>query len=99
MIANAKEVLQHKSLPTSLWSQAVCHAAWIKNCIFTCSLESKTIPYQVYFSRKPSLATLQLFGCNAFAHIQRPNQTKFGEHAACCIHVSFADEKKGLYAL
>ena len=33
MIADAKEVevLQHKSLPTSLWSQAVCHVAWIKN--------------------------------------------------------------------
>ena len=31
MIANVKVVLQSKSLPASLWSQAVHHAAWIKN--------------------------------------------------------------------
>src|SRR5260370_38952980 len=77
MIADAREVLQAKSLPTSLWSQAICHAAWIKNRTLTCSLNSKTTPYQVYFGRKPSLATLSLFGCSAFAHIQRPDQSKF----------------------
>src|SRR5260370_9793974 len=77
MIADAKEVLQVKSHPTSLWSQAVCHAAWIKNRTLPHSLDSKTTPYQVYFGRKLSLATLQLFGCNAFTHIQRPDQTKF----------------------
>src|SRR5260370_22850332 len=94
MITNTKEALQHKSLPASLWSQAVHHAAWIKNCTLTHSLKSKTTPYQVCFGRKPSLTTLQLFGCNAFAHIQRPDQTKFGEHAAHCIHVGFAEEKR-----
>src|SRR6266478_723420 len=93
MIANMKEVLQHKSLPTSLWSQAVHHAAWIKNHTFTLSLHSKITPYQAYFGKTPSLATLHLFGCKAFAHIQRVNQTKFGECEAC-IHIGFAKEKR-----
>src|SRR5258707_62967 len=46
MIADAKEVLQAKSLPSSLWSQAVHHAAWIKNRIFTHSLNTDITPYQ-----------------------------------------------------
>ncbi len=58
MIADTKEVLQAKSLPSSLWSQAVHHAAWIKNRIFTCSLNTDTTPYQAYFGKKPSLAML-----------------------------------------
>src|SRR5258708_32898641 len=58
MIADAKEVLQNKSLPPSLWSHAIHHAAWIKNWVFTHSLNSNITPYQAYFGRKPSLATL-----------------------------------------
>src|SRR5260370_15436462 len=94
MITNVKEVLQNKSLPASLWSQAVHHAAWIKNHTFTHSLHSKITPYQAYFGKTPSLAMLHLFSCKAFTHIQRVNQTKFGECAACCIHVNFAEEKR-----
>src|SRR5260370_4983269 len=37
---------------------------------------------------------LCLFSCKAFTHIQRVNQTKFGECAACCIHIGFAEKKK-----
>src|SRR5258708_18282730 len=58
MIADMKEVLQNKSLPPSLWSHAIHHVAWIKNQVFTHSLNSNITPYQAYFGRKPSLATL-----------------------------------------
>src|SRR5260370_41453168 len=93
MITDTKEVLQHKSLPASLWSQAVHHAAWIKNHTLSHSLNSKVTLYQAYFNKKPSLTTLHLLGCKAFTHIQRVHQTKFGECVAQCIHVGFAEEK------
>ncbi len=35
MIADTKEVLQAKSLPLSLWPQAIRHAVWIKNRILS----------------------------------------------------------------
>src|SRR5260370_36548025 len=38
MIADTKEVLQAKSLPLSLWPQAIQHAVWIKNHIPSRSL-------------------------------------------------------------
>ena len=43
MIADVKEVLQNKSLPPSLWSHAIRHVAWIKNRVFTHSLNSNKI--------------------------------------------------------
>src|SRR5258708_8041467 len=94
MITDAKEVLQNKSLPPSLWSHAIRHAAWIKNRVFTHSLNSDITPYQAYFQRKPSLATLQLFGCKAYAHIAKVDQSKVMERTIECIHIGFAGEKR-----
>src|SRR5258708_9132896 len=94
MLADAKEVLQAKALPLALWSQAVCHVVWIKNRTLTQSLDSKITPYQAYHGRKPSLASLCLFGCKAYTHTPKIDQTKFGEHSIECVHVGFAEEKK-----
>src|SRR5258708_37870926 len=79
MIANAREVLKAKALPPALWSQAVQHVVWIKNHTLTQSLNSKIIPYQSYFGKPPSLAMLCLFGCKAFVHVLKTDQTKLGE--------------------
>ena len=94
MIANAREVLKAKALPPALWSQAVQHVVWIKNHTLTQSLNSKIIPYQSYFGKPPSLAMLCLFGCKAFVHVLKTDQTKLGECSIECAHISFAEEKR-----
>ena|SRR5258708_4234974 len=95
MIANAHKVLRAKALPPALWSQAIQHAVWIRNHTLTWSLNSKITPYQSYFGKIPSLATLHLFGCKAYAHVPKTNQTKLGECSIECIHIGFT-EGKGL---
>ena len=94
MMADAKEVLRAKSLPLNLWSHAVRHAAWIKNRIPSRSLEPFSTPFQSYYGRIPTLATLRLFGCKAYAHTPKIDQTKFGERTVECIHVGFTEDKK-----
>src|SRR5258707_513273 len=51
-------------------------------------------PYQSYFGKAPSLATLCLFGCKAYAHIPKVDQTKLGECSIECVHIGFAEEKR-----
>ena len=51
-------------------------------------------PYQSYFGKLSSLATLCLFGCKAYAHILKIDQTKLGECSIECVHTGFADEKR-----
>ena len=94
MIADAREVLKAKALPPALWSQAVQHVVWIKNHTLTQSLNSKITPYQSYFGKAPSLVTLCLFGCKAYAHIPKVDQTKLGECSIECVHIGFAEEKR-----
>src|SRR5260370_36517831 len=52
------------------------------------------MPYQSYFGKAPSLATLRLFGCKAYAHIPKVDQTKLGECSIECVHIGFAEEKR-----
>src|SRR5260221_8179481 len=94
MIADTKEVLQAKSLSLSQWPQAIRHAVWIKNRIPSRSLNHDTTPYQEYFGKKLSLATLHLFGCKAYAHVPKVDQTKLSERTIECVHVGFAEEKR-----
>src|SRR5258707_14898728 len=94
MIADAREVLKAKALPPALWSQAVRHAFCIKILNLIQSLNSKITPYQSYFGKAPSLASLHLFGCKAYAHIPKVDQTKLGEHSIECVHIGFAEEKR-----
>src|SRR5260370_21488781 len=67
---------------------------WIKNHIPSQSLNHNTTPYQEYFGKKPSMATLHLFGCKAYAHIPKVDQTKLSERTIECIHVGFVEEKR-----
>ena len=50
--------------------------------------------YQEYFGKKPNLVTLHLFGCKAYVHTPKVDQTKFGECTIECVHIRFAQEKK-----
>ena len=94
MFADAKETLKAKSLPPNLWPQAIQHSVWLKNHIITSSLNSKITPFQAYYGKKPSLSTLRLFGCKAYAHIPKIHQTKLGECSIECVHIGFAEDKR-----
>src|SRR5260370_37423776 len=94
MIIDAKEMLKAKALPPALWPQAIQHAVWIKNHVPSHSLNLYTTPYQIYFGRKPSLVRLHLFGCKAYVHVPKVDQTKLSECTTKCIHIGFAEEKK-----
>ena len=52
-------------------------------------------PYQAYSGKKPDLSSLQLFGCKAYMHIPKINQSKHSEHSMECVHVGFAPKKSG----
>src|SRR5260221_13926794 len=93
LLADVKEVLKEKALPMALWSLAVTHTVWIKNHVFTRSLEPSNSPFHVYFGKKPNLSSVHLFGCKAYLHIPKIDQSELSEHSIECVHVGFALEK------
>src|SRR5258708_10345324 len=93
LLADVKEALKETALPMAIWSVAVTRAVWIKNHVFTRSLEPSNSPFHVYFGKKPNLSSVHLFGCKAYLHILKIDQSKLGEHSIECVHVGFALEK------
>ncbi|MCO5574120.1 hypothetical protein L7F22_027899 [Adiantum nelumboides] len=46
-------------------------------------------PYEVYFGQKPSITHLHIFGCDAYAHIPKKDQSKFDAKSRKLIHVGY----------
>ena len=47
-------MLLESNLPKSLWSYAIQHVNYIKNCMHTCSLPDST-PFEMVHQKKPNL--------------------------------------------
>lgn len=69
----ARCLLFKKKLPKGFWAEAVNTANNLLNIAPTKNLESKT-PYEVWYGSKPSVSHLKVFGCIAFANIQKQKE-------------------------
>lgn len=54
--------MHEKGLPKKFWTEAANTAVYLQNCLPTKALEDKT-PYEAWYSYKPSLSFLKVFGC------------------------------------
>lgn len=61
----ARTMLIHAGLLSSLWQEAIVAACYITNRLPTKVLVGKT-PYEVSYKKKPDLANLRIYGCNAY---------------------------------
>ena len=60
-------MLHTSGLPKYLWGECIKHAAWIKNCTFTCTLNGK-MPYEAVLHSKPNLNGLPEWGSQVWVH-------------------------------
>ena len=66
-----RSMINHSTLPESLWREAVKTTTYILNRVPTKATE-KTL-YELWIGRKPSLKHLYIWGCPAEARPCRPN--------------------------
>ena len=66
----------------------------MKNRSPTLALVDKT-PHEVWSSKKPSIAHLRVFGCDAFMHVPKEKRSKLDNKAEKCIFVGYKDGIKG----
>ena len=63
-------------LPKSLWAEAASTACYVYNRLPNAHLKCKS-PYEVWYSRKPDLSNLRVFGCVAYALVPAAKRKKF----------------------
>ena len=70
IVERARTMVLEASLPERLWADAVAMAVYILNRRPTKALTGKT-PFEAWFGRRPNLAHLRRFGCDAYLQIGR----------------------------
>ena len=55
---------------------------------------SKT-PYELWHHKKPDVSHLRIWGCTAYAHVQKDKRTGIGSYMEKCVFVGYPDGYKG----
>ena len=81
-------MLLEASLPGRFWADAVATAVYILNRSPTKALTGKT-PFEAWFGRRPNLAHLRRFGCDAYLHVPDAQRTKLKPKAHLCTFLGY----------
>ena len=79
------------------WGEAVNTANYLQNRLPTKATD-KT-PYELWFSRKPDVKNLHVFGCEAYAHIHKEQRRKLDDKAEKLIFTGYSEESKAFRLL
>ena len=76
ILEKAKCTCAHADLPKSLWAEAASTACYVYNRLPNAPLKCKS-PHEVWYSRKPDLSNLRVFGCVAYVLVPAAKRKKF----------------------
>jgi len=80
-------------LPPEFWAEAVATACHVSNLM---SRKGKrNIPFELFFSHKPSLEHLRLFGCVTFFYVPKQHRNKLELRGEIGIIVDYARNRSG----
>ncbi|CAA7059093.1 unnamed protein product [Microthlaspi erraticum] len=78
--------MKQMHIPNYLWGEAVRHSTYLLNRIATRTLVDMT-PYEVFHGKKPNVNHLRVFGCIAYARIERPQLKKLDDRSRMLVHL------------
>ena len=88
-----RSMINHSTLPASLWGKALKTPVYILNRVPTKST-NKT-PYEIWIGKKPSLKHLHIWGCPAEARPYRPNEKKLDSRTISCYFIGYFERSRG----
>ena len=88
-----RSMINHSSLPESLWGKAIKTAVYILNRVPS-KIIAKT-PYELWTKKKPSIRHLHVWGCLDEARPYRPNERKLDSRTVSCYFVKYLERSSG----
>ena len=87
ILEKTRAMLRHSGLPLTMWTHAAQTAAYLRNRCTTNGLD--TTPFERFFGKKPNLAHLRAYGCNAYALIPGALRGKLDETSRRCALIGY----------
>ena len=81
-----RSILKHMHLPNYLWGEAIRHSTYLLNRVMTRFLKDKT-PYECFRDRKPTVEHIRIFGCIAYAKIDKQQLRKLDDRSRVLVHL------------
>ena len=94
LVESVRSMLADAKLPHPFWAEALSTAVYLRNRGPTKVVSGMT-PFEAWTKKKPSVAHLRVFGCEAFAHVPKDERGKLDSKARRCILVGYGEETKG----
>lgn len=89
----ARCMLYEKGLPKEYWAEAANTAVFLLNRLPTKAVHGKT-PFEAWYSYKPSLQNLKVFGCLCFTYVPQVKRDKLDKKANPGIFVGYSTISK-----
>ena len=77
LVEKARSMLYESTLPQEYWAEAIVTANYLRNLSPTSS-RPKT-PWELYYSHKPDVSNLYMFGSTAHIHIPQQQRSKLDQ--------------------
>ena len=90
IVESARTMLIAKSLPLTLWAEAVNCAVYVLNR--TVWTTGTVTPYEAWTGKVPNLKHLRIFGSDAYVHTPKQFTQKFDARASKQIFVGYTEE-------
>ena len=74
LIERSRALLLEHNLPKLVWSEAMVTASYLRNRVTSGDL--KVTPYELFYGEKPDVSHLRVYGCKAFAYIEKNQRDK-----------------------
>lgn len=94
LIERARTLLIDSNLDNKFWSEAILTSAYLINRSATSAFKSedrlKKTPAELWYSKRPNLSNLKIFGCIGFKQIPKQHRSKSNRKSNKCIMMGYA---------
>ncbi|KAH9096323.1 hypothetical protein Ae201684P_009555 [Aphanomyces euteiches] len=94
LVESARSLLHFCKAPLRFWAEAVSHAMYLWNRTYSASTPGTT-PFEKLWKSKPDLGNLRIFGCEAYAHVESHQRTKFASKTIRAMYLGHEPNVKG----
>src|SRR6266576_3606886 len=92
LLERTRALLEESGLPKSLWGYAVQTAVFVVNRSPTSAIEETKTPAELFYSKKPDIGKLKVFGSLAFKLIPKAlRKSKLDRKNEVCVLIGYTD--------
>lgn len=76
LMDKVRSMMHTGNIPMYLWGEALYTSSFLTNRSVTSALANPITPYEMWFGKKPDVSYIRVFGCAAYAHINKHERSK-----------------------